>query len=37
MKKYLPPDHDSLPYKVTDALIAIAFVGVVVLLVGGWL
>ncbi len=27
--KLLPKSHDSWPYRITDALIAIAFVGVV--------
>jgi hypothetical protein len=35
--KFLPPSHDTLPYRITDALIAIAFVGVVIALIGGWL
>ena len=30
-------DNNGLPYRVTDALIVVAFVGVVTALIGGWL
>lgn len=33
----LPPSHDSIPYRITDALIALAFICVVFALLGGWL
>jgi hypothetical protein len=35
--KFLPESHDSLPYKITDALIAVFFVGTVVALTLGWI
>lgn len=33
--KFLPDSHNSWPYRITDALIAVLFVGVVVAVITG--
>lgn len=35
--KLLPESHDSMPYKITDALIAAFFVCTVVAVLLGWI
>ena len=35
--KYLPPSHDSMPYRITDGLIALFFVATVSALCLGWI
>jgi len=35
--KYLPPSHDSMPYRITDALIALFFINTVAAILMGWI